>query len=185
MRVSICKSEDSILCQKTVDCSIQVGSELLLQLKEYSYLGVLFTSKGKMECLTAKMSFHRRMARLILRDRVRSSDIWWELGIEPLLLRIERSQFMWFGHLIRMPPGRCPLEVFWARPTRRPWGRPRTCWRDYISHLAWECPRIPQEAPGKCCLGEGGSLTCCPRKPALDKRKKMDGWIDVSDDDWW
>jgi len=37
-----------------------------------------------------------------------------------------------------MPPGRLPLEVFQALPTgRRPRGRPRTRWRDYISQLAW------------------------------------------------
>lgn len=28
---------------------------------------------------------------------------------------------------------------------RRPQGRPRTLWRDDISHLAWECPSIHQE----------------------------------------
>jgi len=73
------------------------------------------------------------------RDRVSSSDIRRELGVEPLLLRVKTSQLRWFGHLIRMPTGRLPLEVFWARPTgRRPRGRPGTRWRDYISHLAWK-----------------------------------------------
>ena len=46
---------------------------------------------------------------------------------------------------MRMPPGRLPREVFLARPTgRRPRGKPRTRWRDYISSLAWECLGIPQ-----------------------------------------
>jgi len=50
-----------------------------------------------------------------------------------------------FGHLIQMPTGRLPLEVFQARPTgKRPRGRPRIRWRDYISRLAWECLGIPQ-----------------------------------------
>jgi len=45
-----------------------------------------------------------------------------------------------------MPPARLPLEVLLARPTgRRPRVRTRTLWRDYISHLAWERLRIPQE----------------------------------------
>ncbi|KAK0134201.1 hypothetical protein N1851_030244 [Merluccius polli] len=45
-----------------------------------------------------------------------------------------------------MPPGRLPGEVFRARPTgRRPRGRPRTHWRDYVSRLAWECLGIPRE----------------------------------------
>uniref|UniRef100_A0A3B3ZRT3 Uncharacterized protein n=1 Tax=Periophthalmus magnuspinnatus TaxID=409849 RepID=A0A3B3ZRT3_9GOBI len=45
-----------------------------------------------------------------------------------------------------MPPGRLPREVFWACPTgRRSWGRPRTCWRDYVSQLAWERLGVPPE----------------------------------------
>uniref|UniRef100_A0A8C2WVQ0 FERM and PDZ domain containing 1 n=1 Tax=Cyclopterus lumpus TaxID=8103 RepID=A0A8C2WVQ0_CYCLU len=67
-----------------------------------------------------EMSFLRRVAGLSLRDRVRSSDIRGELGVESLLLRVERSQLRWFGHLVRMPPGRLPLEVFRARPTGGP-----------------------------------------------------------------
>ncbi|KAK0144128.1 Dual specificity protein phosphatase CDC14AB [Merluccius polli] len=78
------------------------------------------------------MSFLRRVAGLSLRDRVRSLVIREELGVDPLLLRVERSQMRWLGHLVRMPPGRLPGEVFRARPTgRRPRGRPRTRWRDY------------------------------------------------------
>ena len=206
MRISTSKSEAMVLCRKTVECSLRVGSELLPQAKEFKYLGVLFTSEGKMEremdrrigaasavmralyrsvvvkkelsrkaklsiyrsiyvpILTyghelwvvtettrsriqaAEMSFLRRVAGLSLRDKVRSSDIRRELGVEPLLLHIERSPLKWFGHLTRMPPGRLPLEVFRARPTgRRPRGRPRNRWRDYISLLAWERLGIPQE----------------------------------------
>jgi len=70
-----------------------------------------------------KICFLCRVAGLSLRDRVRSSDIRRELGVEPLLIHVKRSQLRWFGHLIRMPPGRL-LEVFRARLTgRRPWGR--------------------------------------------------------------
>ena len=75
-----------------------------------------------------------------------SSVIREELGVDPLLLRVEKSQMRWLGHLVRMPPGRLPGEVFRARPTgRRPRGRPRTRWRDYVSRLAWERLGIPQE----------------------------------------
>ncbi|KAJ7999278.1 hypothetical protein DPEC_G00213770 [Dallia pectoralis] len=73
------------------------------------------------------MGFLRKVAGLSLRDRVRSSVIREELGVEPLFLCVERSQLRWFGHLVRMPPGRLPREVFQARPAgRRPRGRPRT-----------------------------------------------------------
>ena len=80
---------------------------------------------------------------LTLRDGVRSSVIREGLGVEPLLLCIEMR---WLGHLLRMPPGRFPGEVFRARPTgRRPRGRPRTRWRDYVSRLAWERLGVPPE----------------------------------------
>ena len=104
------------------------------------------TERTRSRIQAAKMSFLRRVTGLRLRDKVRSSDIWREIGVEPLLLLVERSQLRWFGHLTRMPPGRLPLEVFRARPTgRRPRGRPRTSWRDYISLLAWKRLGIPQE----------------------------------------
>ncbi|KAI3365373.1 hypothetical protein L3Q82_010460 [Scortum barcoo] len=45
-----------------------------------------------------------------------------------------------------MPLGRLPREVFQACPTgRRPRGRPRTRWRDYVSRVAWERLGVPPE----------------------------------------
>ncbi|XP_070410091.1 uncharacterized protein [Nothobranchius furzeri] len=80
------------------------------------------------------------------RERVRSSVIREGLEVDPQLLHIERSQLRWLGHLVRMPPGRLPGEVFRAHPTgRRPKGRPRTRWRNYASHLARERLGIPSE----------------------------------------
>ncbi|TWW54862.1 hypothetical protein D4764_0100880 [Takifugu flavidus] len=44
-----------------------------------------------------------------------------------------------------MPPGRLPGEVFRACPSgRRPPGRPRTRWRDYVSRLAAAPATRPQ-----------------------------------------
>ena len=206
MRISTSKSEAMVLSRKRVDCPLQVGGEFLPQVEEFRYLGVLFTSEGRMEreidrrigaasavmrslyrsvvvkkelsckaklsiyrsiyvpTLTyghelwvmtertrsriqaAEMSFLRRVAGRSLRDRVRSSVTREELRVEPLLLHIERSQLRWLGHLFRMPPGRLPREVFQARLTgRRPRGRPRTRWRDYVSRLAWERLGVPPE----------------------------------------
>ena len=94
------------------------------------------------------------MAGLSLRDRVRSSAIQEELGVEPLLLRAKRSQMRCFGPLVRMPPGCLPGEVFRARLTiSRPPGRPRSRWMDYVSGLAWERLKIrpgePDEVAGE------------------------------------
>ena len=128
-----------------------------------------------------EMGFFCRVAGVSLRDRVRSSAIREGLGVEPLLLCVERSQLRWFRHLMRMPPGRLPREVFLARPTgRRPRGRPRTRWRDYISSLAWERLGIPQselvDAAGEWKIW-GSLLKLLPRNPTLDKRLTMDGCI--------
>ncbi|TWW62327.1 R2DM Retrovirus-related Pol polyprotein from type II retrotransposable element [Takifugu flavidus] len=200
MQISTSKSESMVLAQKKVECLLRVGEEVLPQVEEFKYLGILFTSESRMEreidrrigvasavmralnrsvvvkkelswkaklyvpVLTyghqrwvmtkgtrsriqaAEMSFLRRVAGLSLRDRVRSSDIREGLGVEPLLLHIERSQLGSLGHLARMPSGCLPLEVFLTCPTgRRPRGWPRTRWRDYISRLAWERVGFPLE----------------------------------------
>ncbi|TWW75368.1 hypothetical protein D4764_13G0000300 [Takifugu flavidus] len=121
MRISTCKSESMVLAQKKVECLLQVGEEVLPQVEEFKYLGILFTSEGRMEreidrrigaasavmrvlnrsvmvkkelsqkIQVAEMSFLRMVAGLNLRDRVRSSDIREELGVKPLLLHIERN----------------------------------------------------------------------------------------------
>ncbi len=107
--------------------------------------GVL-TERTRSRIQAAEMSFLRRMAGRSLRDRVRSSVTREELRVEPLLLHIKRGQLRWLGHLFRMPPERLHGKVFRARPTgRRPRGRPRTRWRDYVSRLAWERLGVPPE----------------------------------------
>ena len=111
----------------------------------YVHEGWVMTERTRSRIQTAEMGFLRRVAAFSFRDRVRSSAIREGLGAEPLLLCVERSQLRWIGHLLRMPPGHLPREVFQTCPARRrPRGRPRTRWKDYISMLAWEHLGIPQ-----------------------------------------
>ncbi|KAK3538143.1 hypothetical protein QTP70_032395 [Hemibagrus guttatus] len=49
MRVSTSKSEAMVLNRKKVACTLQVGGALLSQVEEFKYLGVLFTSEGRMD----------------------------------------------------------------------------------------------------------------------------------------
>ena len=49
MRISTSKSEAMVLDRKMVACSLRVGGEILPQVEEFKYLGVLFTSEGRME----------------------------------------------------------------------------------------------------------------------------------------
>ncbi|TWW61049.1 hypothetical protein D4764_05G0011390 [Takifugu flavidus] len=106
----------------------------------------VMTERTRSRVQAAGISFLCRVAGLSLRDRVRSSAIQEELGVEPLLLRVGRSQMRWLGHLVGMPPGCLPGEVFRACLSgRRPPGRPRTHWRDFVSRLVWECLGIPPD----------------------------------------
>ncbi|TWW62682.1 hypothetical protein D4764_04G0013290 [Takifugu flavidus] len=92
------------------------------------------------------MSFLCTVAGLSLRERVGSSAIWEELGVEPLLLRVEMNQMRWLGHLVRMPPGHLPV---WERL-----GIPL----DELEEVAGErevCASL---------------LGCCPCDPTPDKR---------------
>jgi len=109
------------------------------------------------------MSFLRRVSGLSLGERVRSSAIRRELGVS-------LSQLRWFGHLIRMPPGRLPLDVFLPRD---PGEDPGHSLENEISQLAWELLGIPQnELENACWVGP----LCRYRNPTPDKRQWMDGW---------
>ncbi|KAK3535941.1 hypothetical protein QTP70_021242 [Hemibagrus guttatus] len=49
MRVSTSKSEAMVLDRKKVACTLQVGGEVLPQVEEFKYLGLLFTSERMMD----------------------------------------------------------------------------------------------------------------------------------------
>ncbi|KAK7885922.1 hypothetical protein WMY93_025543 [Mugilogobius chulae] len=68
---------------------------------------------------------------------------------------------------VPMPPGQSlPGEVFRACPTgRRPRGRPRTRWRDYVSGLSWERLGIlPEELEEVCVDREELEEVCVDRE---------------------
>ncbi|TWW77392.1 hypothetical protein D4764_12G0007820 [Takifugu flavidus] len=125
-----------VLNRKKVECLLRVKEEILPQVEEFKYLGVLFTSEGRMEqeinrrigaasavmrtlhrSVVVKRELSQKAKLLIYRsifvptltyghelwvistsksekeqdhgDRVRSSAIREELGVELLLLRVE------------------------------------------------------------------------------------------------
>ena len=134
----------------------EVGNESLPQVKEFKYLGVLFSSEGTMEremgrrvgaagavlqslyrcdekraepealCLPGHSPPYphlwswrmghdpkNQIADTSVRDgfSVRGSVIREGLGVEPLLLRVERSQLRWFGHLVSRDAS--DYSIFW------------------------------------------------------------------------
>ena len=67
------------------------------------------------------------------------------LNIKPTLLRLERSQPRWYGHVTRMSQERTIKKLLCSTPIgRKPSGRPRTRWRDYVD-LIWYRLGIPAE----------------------------------------
>ena len=89
---------------------------------------------------TAEMGFLRRISGLTLLNKVNSADICESLNIELLLLRLERSQLRWYGHVTRInAPGKnsqktALFNTCWSKSYK---GRPRTRWRDYVEDLSW------------------------------------------------
>lgn len=129
------------LCPQT---RLTVYTSVYLPILTYGHECWVMTKRTGLQVQATEMRLLRGVAGLTFRDRVRSSVIQENLGVESLLLRIKRSQFRWFGHQVRMPPRRLPVQLYRAHPTeRRPRGRLRTHWKDYISRLGWERLGIP------------------------------------------
>ena len=84
------------------------------------------------------MRFLGKIGVVTLFIKVCSSEIRKSLNIEPLLLRIERSQLRWFGHVSRMPQERLPKQALLAKANgRKPVGRAKTRWTNHIKDLGW------------------------------------------------
>ena len=102
-------------------------------------LGVM-TERVRSQVQASEMRFLRKIEGVTLFNKMGSSEIRKSLNIETLLLRIGRSQLRWFGHVSRMPQKRLPKQALLAQANRRrPVGRPRTRWTDYIEDLGWNC----------------------------------------------
>ncbi|KAK5613448.1 hypothetical protein CRENBAI_021637 [Crenichthys baileyi] len=122
------------------------------------------------------MSFFRKVAWHSLRDRLRSSAIREGLGVELLLLHIERSQLRWLEQLY--------LDAFLGRCSRHvpPGGGPGDGQGHVGGTMSLGWPGNALGSPLRSwrrCLGRGTSgclcLVCCPRDPVPDKRK-MTSW---------
>ena len=83
----------------------------------------------------------------------------------------------WFRSLDNVPHGRLSGEVVLARLfAKRPWGRPRTRWRDYISRLVWERLSVPPEelveVDGESGVSVSPCSGCCPHNLDPDKHQE-------------
>ena len=117
---------------------LSIFKAVFVPILTYGHESWVMTERMRSQVQTSEMRFLRRIEGVTLFNKVRSSEIRKSLNIEPLLLRIERSQLRWFDHVSRMPQERLPKQALLARANgRRPVGRPRTRWMDYIEEFGW------------------------------------------------
>ncbi|VDP52736.1 unnamed protein product [Soboliphyme baturini] len=121
------------------------------------------------------MGILRRVAGLTRLDMVRNSDIRKIIGLEPLVLQIEKSQLRWLGHVLQMAPESKAKQLFLANPTgKRPREQSRLTWCKHMEgicsrlHLSFaEAQTVAQDRERwKLCL------TCLPSRP---ERRSGDG----------
>ena len=117
---------------------LSIFKAVFVPILTYGYESWVMTERMRSQVQASKMRFIRRIEGVTLFNKVRRSEIRKSLNIEPLLLRIERSQLRWFGHVSRMPQKRLPKQALLAKANgKRPVGRPRTRWADYTEDLGW------------------------------------------------
>ena len=93
----------------------------------------LMTESVRSQMQASKMRFLRRIEGATLLNKERNSEIRKSLNIKRLLLRTERSQLKWFGHVTRMPQESLSKQALLAKANgRRPVERLRTRWTNYI-----------------------------------------------------
>ncbi|TWW56294.1 hypothetical protein D4764_08G0002810 [Takifugu flavidus] len=165
MQISTSKSEYMVLARKKVECLLRVGEEVLPQVEEFKYLGILFTSEGRM-----KREIDRRIgaASAVMWALNRSAVVKRELS-RKARLSIYRSIYvpvLTYGHqcwvmtertiqaaemsFLRRVAGLSLRDRVTSSDIREELRaaslhREETRSRDYISRLAWERLGVPLE----------------------------------------
>ena len=122
---------------------VEKGKALNLQksfvpILTYGHESWVMTERMRSQVQASEMRFLRRIEGVTLFNKVRSSETRKSLNIKPLLLRIERSQLRWFGHVSRLRQKSLPKQALLAKANgRRPLEQPRTRWTNYIEDLGW------------------------------------------------
>ena len=117
---------------------LSIFEAIFVPILTYGHESWVMTERMRSQVQASEMRFLRRIEGVTLFNKIRSSEIRKSLNIEPLLLRIERSQLRWYGHVSRMPEKRLPKQALLAKANgRRPVGRPRIRWTDYIEDHRW------------------------------------------------
>ena len=132
------QTTNSIIGHREVDKKTKMHVYKSVYLPTLTYGGESWTmlDRHSSRITAAEMRFLRRSVGRTRRDRIRNESIREQLGVAELKTTLERRQLQWFGHVCRMNENLNPIRILEARPTgRRPRGRPRLTFQDYIQRI--------------------------------------------------
>ena len=117
---------------------LSIFKAVLVPILTYGHESWVMTKTVRSQVQASEIRFLQKIEEVTLLNKGHGSEIRKSLNIEPLLLRIKRSQRRWLGHVSRMPQERFPKQALLAKANgRRPVGWPRTRWTDYNEDLGW------------------------------------------------
>ena len=108
-----------------------------------AYLESVFLYNSELWCMTKSISdqidtFHRKQLRKVLRifwpKIITNKELYERTGQIPWSKTIFKRRMKWLRHLLRLPkltPARIALDEF-AKPVKKPPGRPKTTWLDIV-----------------------------------------------------
>lgn len=138
-----------VMCNSKLsrDAKLTIFRSLYRSTLTYGHEAWILNQRTRSRIQAAEMRFLRRIVGVTRMDRIRNEDIRQDLGVEALLLTVEKSQMRWLGHVLRMAPDRLARMALDAVPDgRRPVGRPRTRWQDQALQICERAGVRPADA---------------------------------------
>ena len=96
----------------TKKAKLSIFKAVFVPIFTYGHESWLITERMLSQVQASEMRFLRKIEEVTWFKKMRSSEIRKSLNIEPLPLRIERSQLKWFGHVSRNTSGKTPKTSF-------------------------------------------------------------------------
>ena len=119
-----------------VKAKTAIFEELLTPIMTYGSESWTLTSRDKSRVQASEMTTLRTIARKTRRDKIRNTTIRNQLGVAPVMNKIEKGQLRWLGHLERMENTRIAKKRWiWKPDGRRSRGRPRKRWLDGVEEI--------------------------------------------------
>ena len=111
---------------------LPIFKAVFVPISTYGHESWVMTKRVRSQVQASEMRFLWKIEGVTLFNKVRSSKS------SRYFSELKDLNLRWFGRVSRMPQERLPKQVLLAKANgRRPVGRPRTRWTDYIKDLGW------------------------------------------------